>query len=349
MIRNNQKVAIIIVNWNGKHLLKECFLALKEQTYKDFVAILVDNGSNDDSVKYTRENFPWIRIIPLGKNYGFAKGNNFGINKALSYPDMKYIVTLNNDTKTDPNWLFELVYCAEKNAKIGACGSKILFYDNPNIINSTGMIPFLDGQSEDRGIFQKDIKQFEKQEEVFGVNACATLYRAELLRKIGLFDPDYFMYCEDTDLAWRIRLAGYKAVYVPTAKILHKQSISSGKFSDKTIYYVIRNGVWNVIKNFSVLYMLKSCIYSPVRLVKLGFLSIKKRNFRSRYFEKQNKALIIKAILKGYFHGILGILKNIPKRRNILKKAITNKDVRNWFEKYSMPLSINPDAKKYAK
>jgi len=130
--------SIIIVNWNGKHHLDVCLSSIFNQTYKDFNVIFVDNGSTDDSVEYVKNNFSEVNIIECKKNYGFAEGNNIGIRQALKNPEVKYIVTLNNDTETDKDWLKQLIEVAEKDEKIGAVSSKMLFFNQRNVIDSAG-------------------------------------------------------------------------------------------------------------------------------------------------------------------------------------------------------------------
>lgn len=120
----NKKIAIIIVNWNGKRLLKTCLKAVFDQTYKNFDVYFVDNGSEDGSGKFVENKFPKTKIIKLKENTGFAKGNNVGIKKAFEDKKVEYIVCLNNDTKVDKNWLKELVKPVQQNEKIGMVASK---------------------------------------------------------------------------------------------------------------------------------------------------------------------------------------------------------------------------------
>src|SRR3989344_6053610 len=131
----NKKVAIIIVNWNGKKFIKDCLNAVFKQTHKKFKVYLVDNGSTDGSSDFVNKIFPQTKIIQLDKNYGFAKGNNVGIKEAFKDKSIKYIVCLNNDTIVDKNWLKEMVKTAGSNNKIGAVGS-VSLYPNKTIQNS---------------------------------------------------------------------------------------------------------------------------------------------------------------------------------------------------------------------
>ena len=125
------KVAIIIVNWNGKKFLPTCLSSLRGQTYKLFKVIFVDNGSTDGSVEFVRKNFPEIMIIENKRNLGFAEGNNIGIRQAFKNKNIKYIVALNNDTKLDENWLKELIISVESSGpKFGSFQGKILNFKN---------------------------------------------------------------------------------------------------------------------------------------------------------------------------------------------------------------------------
>src|SRR3990170_8146316 len=118
--------SIVALNYNGKEHLEECFNSIREMNYPKsrYELIMVDNGSKDNSVNFARKKFPWVKILKLDKNYGFAEGNNRGMEVARG----KYVIILNNDTKVDKNFLLELVKVAENNKKIAACGAKILDY-----------------------------------------------------------------------------------------------------------------------------------------------------------------------------------------------------------------------------
>lgn len=187
----NKKVAIIIVNWNGLKFLNDCLNAVYKQTYKNFDIYFVDNGSYDESVKYVLNNFPKIKVISLEDNTGFARGNNIGIREAFKDKDIKYIVCLNNDTKVKNNWLYELIKTASSDKKIGAVGSKILFYNREKTINSVGIIPLKNGNALNYGK-NTSYSNFNKTEIIFGPCAASALYTRECLEKVGLFDEKYF-------------------------------------------------------------------------------------------------------------------------------------------------------------
>jgi GT2 family glycosyltransferase len=248
------KVSIIIVNWNGKRYLKECFDSVFSQTYPNYEVVFVDNGSTDGSVEYIETNFPQTRIVRLDKNYGFAAPNNIGIKEAFKNPEVKYIATLNNDTKVDPNWLKELmnVSIEHENDEIGMYASKMLFYNNPNMINSTGISINMAMSATDRMSCEIDNLKNNHIEEIFGPCAGAALYSRTLLEDIGLFDEDYFAYLEDVDLAWRARLRGWECLYVPTAIVYHNHSSTGIEGSSFKLFHLGKNKIQTLIKNLLI-------------------------------------------------------------------------------------------------
>ncbi|WP_420645724.1 glycosyltransferase family 2 protein [Candidatus Leptofilum sp.] len=239
-------VSIIVVNWNGRHHLQLCLSTLLAQTYPNFEIILVDNGSSDGSQTFVREHFPSVQLIELPENVGFAQGNNVGIRAS----NAAYIATVNNDTKVDPNWLTALVETAESNRNVGMCAAKLLFWDQPDVINSAGICLDRAGIAWDRLGGHPNSREPHAPIPVFGASGGAALYRRTMLDQIGLFDEDFFAYLEDVDLAWRARLAGWDCLYVDTAVIYHHHSataIEGSPFKNKLLG---RNKVWTIVKNY---------------------------------------------------------------------------------------------------
>lgn len=261
-------VSIIVVNWNGRHHLQPCLSALFAQTYPNFEVILVDNGSTDGSQAFVQEQFPDVRLIALPENVGFAQGNNVGIRASTA----DYIATINNDTKVAPNWLTALVETAEANPTVGTCAAKLLFWDQPDMINSAGICLDRAGIAWDRLGGQPNSTTQTPPMPVFGASGGAALYRRTMLNQIGLFDEDFFAYLEDVDLAWRARLAGWDCLYVDTAVILHHHSataIEGSPFKNKLLG---RNKVWTILKNYPWPLLLR---YLPaILLYDLGAVAI---------------------------------------------------------------------------
>lgn len=233
--------SIIVLNFNGRMFLGDCFNSLANISYPKnrYEVIMVDNGSNDDSVKFVKSRYPWVKILRLDKNYGFSEGNNKGLGKAKG----TYIVFLNNDTKVEECWLSGLVKVANKDGRIGICGSKVI--DQKLGVVGEGYLNALGGL-EIRGRHEID-------KECFWVSGASMLVKREVLDKLGCcFDSDYFAYFEDVDLCWRARLFGYKVYYAPGSKVLHKGGgASSKKYKGKNVlkFYHYRNKIWTFKKN----------------------------------------------------------------------------------------------------
>lgn len=275
-----KKVTIVIPNWNGRQHLQRCLPAVLAQTFPHFEVVVVDNASIDGSVEWVQEHFPQITLIVNDSNLGFAAANNIAI-RATSAP---YIATLNNDTQVETTWLSELVNSILSESRVGMIASKILYMQPPHLVDSAGIEVSRAGLAQNRynGMHENSVET--EPYEVFGPSAAAALYRRAMLDEIGLFDESYFAYHEDTDLAWRARLMGWRCLYVPTARVYHAHSATSRQGSPFKRYLLARNGLWTIIKNYPslglwlylpeiVFYNLLSIIYrvilerswSPVR------------------------------------------------------------------------------------
>jgi len=239
-------VSIIVLNWNGLQLLADCLDSLVAQTFRDFETVLVDNGSTDGSVAYVREHYPWVRLVALSENTGFSGGNNRGLAECQG----GYIVTLNNDTKAEPEFLSELVRAAEADPGVGIVAAKMLNFYETGRIDSVGIRITTNGMASNIGVGEADTGQYGTPREVFGACAGAALYRRAMLDEVGFFDPAFFAYYEDTDLAWRGRLAGWRCMTAPGAVVYHVHSATSGRMSPFTIYHVQRNKWYVLIKDW---------------------------------------------------------------------------------------------------
>ena len=239
------KISVIILNWNGKKFLKECLDSLAMQTYRDFETVLVDNGSTDGSAEYVRDSYPWVRLIALHENTGFTEGNNLG----LAACDGEYIVTLNNDTKVAPDLLAELVRPVDGDIRIGMAAAKMRNYYQPERIDAAGLKIGTNGLGYNIGVGETDAGQYDGAA-VFGPCGGAALYRRAMLDEVGFFDPDFFAYYEDFDLAWRGRLAGWACVAAPGAVVYHVHSATSGEWSPFKVYQTHRNKWCVIIKNW---------------------------------------------------------------------------------------------------
>jgi len=322
------KVSVIIVNRNGKEYLDNCLTSLFGQSYKNFHLIFVDNGSTDGSIDFVKNNFPGVKVIALDKNYGFAKGNNIGIEEALKDKEVKHVALLNNDTKVDKNWLEELVKVAENDDKIGSCQSKILFLDNPQVIDAVGIGIKRNGTTYHIGWQEEDKGQYENISEIFAVCAAASLYRRNMLTQIGLFDEDFFAYYEDVDLSSRAKFAGWKCMYVPKAIVYHKHCATFGKDSPFLAYLGQRNQYYYKIKNLPTGIIFNFLMRQTGSII-VTFLSIIKRTILG-----DNKTIRSRSsYLKANFDAFKNIPKMLKKRKRIHSaRLISNKELKKWFK-----------------
>ena len=303
-------VSVIIVNYNGLRFLKPCLSSLAAQSFKNFEIIFVDNHSSDGSSGYIREQFPSVTLIETEKNLGFAGGTNTGIRASCG----DYILTLNNDTITDPHLIDNLVRPMASDSRLGMCASKMLFPDGR--INSTGICISRSGAAWDRGIFEQDSGQFDTEEEVFGPCAGAALYRRAMLDEIGLFDEDFFIYMEDVDLAFRARRAGWKCMYIPSARVTHFMGGSAGINSDISVFYGNRNLLWCMIKNF------------PVRTLLISLPWIIGRNCADiPYYMSKGKG---KVIIRAKCDCLKGVLKMVKKREKHITRT-SSEQIEKWI------------------
>jgi GT2 family glycosyltransferase len=242
---NTALVSVIIVSWNGKTWLPGCLAAIQQQTYPYIEVIVVDNGSTDGSAQLVEGAYPWVRLAPAGRNVGFAAGNNLGFAAANGV----YFVTLNNDTAIEPDFVTELVKAAQSSADVGMVASKMLMWDDPTRIDSAGIALNRAGLAWNRLRGEMDDRSVTRPSDIFGPCAGAALYRRELIEQLGGFDEDFFFYYEDVDLAWRAQRAGWRCLYVPTARVLHRHSATGAQNPPLKSYLLGRNKMWALCKN----------------------------------------------------------------------------------------------------
>jgi GT2 family glycosyltransferase len=229
---------VVVPSWNGAALLPACLESVRRQTYRPLQTIVVDDGSTDDTVDLVTSGFPEVCLARLPCNTGFAGAVNTGLRLAAG----EVVALLNNDAVAEPDWVEELAGALRRHPTAGFAASKMLLSDEDATINSAGDFVRRSGEPGNRGVWERDQGQFEREEEVFGACAGAAAYRRSMLDDIGLFDERFRMYCEDVDLAWRAQYAGYRCVYAPRAIVRHRLSASGGGVLSS--YQVGRNLVW---------------------------------------------------------------------------------------------------------
>lgn len=243
-----KKIAVVVVTHNAERYLDDCFgsLAAADRHGLDVDVIVVDNASSDATAARLRRDHPAIRLLANKKNLGFAGGNNAGIRTALD-EGADYVYLLNHDTEVALDFLAEAVKVAEADEKIAAVQSLLLLHPAKDLINSAGnAIHFLgfgycrDYRRPAAGWRHTGIR------EIAYASGAAVLYRASALRQAGLFDEELFLYHEDLDLGWRLRLAGFSNVLAPHSVVYHKYEFSR---SIAKYYYMERNRYIVLFKN----------------------------------------------------------------------------------------------------
>jgi GT2 family glycosyltransferase len=255
-------VSIVVLNYNGKHHLKTCLDSLLRTKYPNFEIIVVDNGSIDGSVEFLRETYPNVRIVKLSKNIYSVGGYMAGVLLAKG----KYVTILNNDIEVDENWLTPLVEALERMPWVAAADAKYRnFYQRDVFDNSAAAGRWIDyfGNNYTRGVGEYDLGQYDKPVCIMG---ALTIFRRDLLLKIGGFDLSYIFGYEDIDVAWRLYLAGYKVLFVPKSVIYHKSGAttkddpSSRRPRTEFFYLNKRNRLITLLKNYGVVNMMKALI-----------------------------------------------------------------------------------------
>jgi len=240
------RVTVVIPNWNGERFLGLCLSSLRRQSFADFETVLVDNGSADGSVEFTRRNFPEVRVVALDANLGFSAAANRGIRASGA----EFVALLNNDTEVDPGWLEALERAAGSHPMASLFASKLVDFRDGRLLDGAGDALRRSGLPYRIGHGELDHGQFEREAFVFGACAAAALYRRVLFDEIGPFDEDFFAYCEDGDVSFRAQLAGHKCLYVPDAIVFHVGSASTGgKRSPTATRLGTQNGVNLLVKN----------------------------------------------------------------------------------------------------
>jgi len=244
-------VDVVVVNFDGAHLLAECLPALNRQTHARLRITVVDNGSRDGSSAWLAREWPGVALLDLGSNVGFAEANNRAI-QATSAP---WVALLNNDAEPSPDWLSALLEIGAADPRVGSVASRMVFRDRPDVVNSAGIALDPTGIAWDRlGGQGARSRAALTRTEVFGASAGAALFRRSALRDVAesgrVFDRRYFMYFEDVDLAWRLRLRGWRSFYEPDAHVLHAASATAGEGSAFKNRLLARNKVWTLIKNY---------------------------------------------------------------------------------------------------
>lgn len=293
--------SVIIPHWNGRQHLDDCLNALRRQTLAAHEVILVDNGSSDGSQAYVRQAFPEVRLIELSENRGFTGACNAGYKAARG----EFICLLNNDTEANPHWLAEVIDCFARHPRAGAVASRMMLFDRRDHFHTAGDFYRVDGIPGNRGVWQRDTGQYDREEPVFSACGGAASYRRVMLDEIGFLDDAFFFSCEDVDLAWRAQLAGWEVMYAPRAVVYHKLKASGGSGAVGS-YHDGRNFLYVIWKNY------------PTSLLRRHAGAVIRAQLRlSGEALRSWRGAAARARLRGQLAGLMGFFRLWPARRRI--------------------------------
>lgn len=310
-----KKTSVVILNWNGAELLQK-FLptVLKHTQSEDCEVVVADNASSDNSVEVMKQQFPYVKLILLDKNYGFAEGYN----RALQQVDSKYVVLLNSDVETSNNWLNPLIDHLERNRNTAAVQPKILSYNNKSMFEYAGAAggfidrygyPFCRGRilhklEEDKGQYDKPIEIF------WATGACLCMRRDDYIKAGGL-DAKFFAHMEEIDLCWRLLSRGKKIFCLPQSKVYHVGGASLDSESPRKVHLNFRNNLLMIYKNATL-----------AKLIEILLMRIVLDTAAAAHFLVQGKWKHAKAVGDAYSDFIKMSPSFKHKRKNNLKKTV---------------------------
>ena len=237
-------VTVAIVAYQAGAFLQRCVNGLAAQTFSGFEAIILDNASIDGSISQLRLPAERFRIESLGKNLGFAAANNIAARVGRG----TWLATLNPDAIPHPDWLACMMQGITRWPHAASFGSTQLSLERPDVLDGAGDVWHAAGLAW-RGRSGWPATSNPDEGEIFGPCAAAALYRRDIFLMLGGFDESFFCYCEDLDLAYRLRLAGYTSMQIPSAVVRHVSGGISGEKSDFTLFHGHRNRIWTFVKN----------------------------------------------------------------------------------------------------
>jgi GT2 family glycosyltransferase len=306
---------------------------LHQQT--DAEIILVDNGSKDGSVEMTLAEFPGVRVIRNLENRGFCEANNQGIAAARG----TLIALLNNDAEADPGWLSELARVFEISSDVGMAASKIVVYSDPTRIDKAGHLIWLDGQNRGRGTGELDNGKFDREEEVLWPDGCAAMYRKSMLDEIGGFDEDFFAYADDAELGLRARIAGWRCIYAPRARVRHHRGATLGVANTRRLALIERNRVLLAMKLFPWSLLWLNGFYYAWRMFAGARAAFAGRGEAALFPGWRGKLRIARAMLAGDLDALRFIPRMLRKRAQILRtRKLTSAETRQLILSYQIPL-----------
>lgn len=262
MKTNNPLVSIITINYNESSVTLDMLDSLRNLSYDNIEIIVVDNASPNDNPDIIKEQYPEVNLIKSEENLGFAGGNNLGVKVAQG----EYLLFINNDTIVPESFIQPLVETLASDATIGMVSPKIKFHWDPSLIQYAGYTPMNHWtiRNNSIGYHEKDDGRFDKADETESIHGAAMMVPRRVIDHVGMMTEVYFLYYEEHDWAAMVKKAGYKIFYQPKSYILHKESLSTGKFSPLKTYYISRNRILYARRNFKPAHLWVSLLFQTI-------------------------------------------------------------------------------------
>ncbi|MBN1568490.1 MAG: glycosyltransferase family 2 protein [Acidobacteria bacterium] len=333
-------VSVVVINWNGRDYLHACLESLVRQESVDFEVIVVDNGSRDGSQEMVQSEFVSrpgfkIQLIANEANRGFCAANNQGFAAARG----RFIAILNNDTEVVPGFLAALRRVFDRAPDIGMAAAKVMVYEDPRRIDKVGHLIYPDGQNRGRGTGEIDRGQYDSMEECLWPDGCAAMYRAEMLKQIGGFDEDLFIFGDDAELGLRGRIAGWRCLYVPDAVVRHHRGGAMKTGSTGRIYLIERNRVLLAVKLFPLSLLLLNPFYFAARLLAGTFAAVGERGELIRFPGIRNKLRLAWTIIRANLAALPMIPRTLRKRHQLRSiKRLTPGEIRRLIMDNRIPV-----------
>jgi len=270
-------ISIVIVNFNGRELLKQCLLTLSKTDYSNYEIVVVDNASTDGSLTEIKKSFgsdPHIKLVENSENVGHAEGCNIGAQMTKG----RYLVFLDSDTEFNAeNWLWELVKVMESDETVGLAQAKLVLAEDKRCLDYVCVA--VDALGTWAATYGSKEERLKETFEILAASSGCCIVRREVFNQVGGFDADYFIYDDDTDLSLRARLLGYRILFVPSALVIHRGGVLRG-ITSSTLYHSAKNRVRTVLKNYELrnVWWRFSVLTFFTFMVSVGFLALKKND-----------------------------------------------------------------------
>lgn len=307
--------------------LAECLRSLESQTVTDFEVVVIDNSGRS----LAQASGSRTRVIANKSNVGFGAA----VNQALRESQAPYLATLNDDAVARPDWLEALLRDAEANPKTGMFASRVTM-DDGRSLDSAGMLIASDGSSKQRGHGERTEIKFDAA--TLFPSGSAAMYRRAMLDEIGGFDEDFFLYCEDVDLGLRARWAGWECRYVASAIVEHRYSKSAGRASALKAYFVERNRLYTIVKNFPGAMLIRAPFAAISRYL-WHAVSLLEGRGKAAEFRKagQSSVLLPFLVFRAHCAALLHLLRLLKERRKILgSRKISSREFRELLRQHAI-------------